>query len=121
MTLSLRLISCSAALLFTVACSSNDSTPTVDATAATVQTVDCTTVTPAMSITTSGLAYSPAAATIAVNGVIKWTLPSTHNVESTTAGFAVDYGATKCLKFTAAGQYTYKCTAHGFTGSVTVQ
>lgn len=121
MTLLRRLPCCAVVVL--AACGSSDSSPLpVDAAVqTTVQTVDCATVSPAMAITTSGMAYLPQTATIAVNGVVKWTMPTSHNVESTTAGLAVDYGATKCLKFTVAGQYTYKCTAHGFTGTLTVQ
>jgi len=108
-------VRCSA-ILFAAACGSSDSTPVaIDAAApATVQAVDCATISPAM-------AYAPQMATISVGGVVKWTMPTSHNVESTTAGLAVDYGATKCLKFTVAGQYAYKCTAHGFTGTLTVQ
>ena len=115
-------VRCSA-ILFATACGSSDSTPVaIDAAApATVQAVDCATISPAMAITTSGMAYAPQMATISVGGVVKWTMPTSHNVESTTAGLAVDYGATKCLKFTVAGQYAYKCTAHGFTGTLTVQ
>jgi len=110
------------ALLLIAACSSSSDPATPDAAAnATVRAVDCATVTPAASITTTGNAYTPNQSTIAVGGVLKWTLPAQHDVASTTAGLVVDFGATKCLQFTAAGTFAYHCSAHGFTGSITVQ
>ena len=40
---------------------------------------------------------------------------------STTGGLAVNFAETKCLMFTAPGTYNFKCSVHGFMGSVTVQ
>jgi plastocyanin len=116
-----RLLSGSALLLIAACSSSNDAATPDAASTATVRAVDCATVTPAASITTTSNAYTPNQSTIAVGGVIKWTLPAPHDVASTTAGLVVDFGATKCLQFTAAGTFAYHCSAHGFTGSVTVQ
>lgn len=102
-----------------------DGSVTHDAPAtATVQTVDCATATVTATVMTSGNAYSPAATTIAVNQVVKFVMPSNHNVApdstgSTDSGLNVDFGATGCLKFTAAGTFKFKCTLHGFSGTVT--
>jgi plastocyanin len=40
---------------------------------------------------------------------------------STTGLFRVDFGATACLKFTAAGSFPFKCEPHQFVGTVVVQ
>ena len=98
--------------------------------AATVQTVDCATVTPAGTVTTIGgsgigASYSPMATTITANGVVKFVMPATHNVipdtsTTTDTGLHVDFNATTCLKFTATGTFGFKCQPHNFKGSVTV-
>lgn len=103
-----------------------DASGTPDAAAtATVTAVDCSTVTPAGTVTTAGFAFSPAATTVAQNGVVKFTMPSEHNVvpdssTNTDPGLTVDFNETKCLKFTAKGTFGFKCLPHGFKGSVTV-
>lgn len=103
-----------------------DGSVTVDAAPATVTTVDCSTVTPAATVSTADgmFSYSPAATTVAQNGVVKFVMSSTHNVApdttgNTDSGLTVDFGATACLKFTAKGTFKFKCTLHGFSGTVT--
>jgi plastocyanin len=80
--------------------------------------------TPDATITTSGLAYSPAATSITVGQTVQFVMPASHNVSGTGANatsLMVDFGATGCFKFTAAGTFNFKCTMHGFTGSITAQ
>jgi plastocyanin len=75
-------------------------------------------------VATSGFSFSPASTTIAVDGIVKFTMPSSHNVVPATGptddGLRVDFNETKCLKFTKAGTFNFKCQPHGFTGSITV-
>jgi plastocyanin len=76
---------------------------------------------PDATITTNslGTAYTPDTATISVNGTVHFMLPSIHNASST--AFSVPFGGDECLQFVAAGTYSFMCTAHGFTGTITVQ
>ncbi len=51
---------------------------------------------------------------------------SEHNVVPNTtgmtdAGLMVNLNETKCLMFTKAGTFNFKCGIHGFEGAVTVQ
>ena len=102
-----------------------------------VTVVDCSTVTPAATVTAdrNTLIQSPTV-TISVNGVVRWisaSTPRSHRDERerrpTTADGKFDQplntnGSSVCLKFTAAGTYNYYCTFHyamGMTGVVTVQ
>jgi plastocyanin len=73
-------------------------------------------------------AYMPMTQTVPVNAVVKFTMNAAHNVAPNTAagattdpGLTVDFGQTKCLKFTTAGTFSFFCSAHGFTGTITVQ
>lgn len=99
------------------ACGSSSSTK--DA-ASVAKMVTCP-ATPDATITTNatGTAYMPSTATIPVNGTVHFMLPSIHNASS--SAFQVPFGGDECLQFTAAGTYSFMCTAHGFTGSITVQ
>jgi plastocyanin len=102
----------------------------------TVMTVSCTGVTPVATVTTpnDGLAYSSSPAgtsstnsAIHVNDVVSFMPGANHPVGPDTSAGMTDNGlvapaqATTCLKFTAVGTFHYKCTVHGFTGTVTVQ
>src|SRR5690242_5440152 len=90
---------------------------------ATIQTVSCTGITPAATVTTNalGTAYMNPATTISQGQVVEFMMPAAHNVTSATSGLAVDFGQTKCLMFTAPGTYSFKCSVHLFTGTITVQ
>ena len=72
----------------------------------------------------SATTYMPASTTVAVGQIVKFDLPNAHNVAPNTAadddGLSVGFGQTKCLKFTAAGTYKFKCTPHGFVGTIVV-
>jgi len=73
---------------------------------------------------TTGAAYMPPATTIVQGQVVKFVMASDHDVAPDTSsddpGLSVGFGQTKCLRFTTPGTYKFKCTAHGFTGTVTV-
>ena len=69
--------------------------------------------------------FSPSAVTVAVDGIVQFTMPGSHSVvpdnsKSTDAGLLVDFNETKCLKFTRAGTFNFKCKPHGFAGAITV-
>jgi plastocyanin len=103
-----------------------DDAPSTD----TVHVVDCTAQTADATVTSSNSVfnYDPMTVTIPVNGVVEFDLAnaSTHpvgpdNSTNTDQGIFAQGGKTTCLQFTAAGTFGYRCTVHGFKGSVTVQ
>lgn len=91
-----------------------------------VVTVTCPGNEAATITTTNGVnAYSPDAVTVDVNDVVKFVMASSHNViptgTQTDPGLRVGFGETKCLQFTTAGTFTFKCQPHPFSGTITVQ
>ena len=92
-----------------------------------VQAVTCPATVDATVTTESAVdAYMPMTTTVPVNGIVKFEMVGAHNVApntltTTDPGLAVNFGETKCLKFTAAGTFGFFCTPHGFTGTITVQ
>jgi plastocyanin len=92
-----------------------------------VQAVTCpATVDATVTTSTTADEYAPKATTVAVNAVVKFVMPGSHNVipdnsTSTDAALVVNFSETKCFKFTAAGTYGFLCAPHGFKGTVTVQ
>lgn len=95
--------------------------------AATVVTVTCP-ATPAKSITASNSndqTYMPSSVSITVGQVVKFTMPSSHDVEPNPTmsdpGLRVDFSETKCLSFTRPGTFGFHCGPHQFTGTVVVQ
>ena len=73
----------------------------------------------------TSFAYMPQATTITQGQVVQFVLSSDHDVApntqvNTDPGLRVNFGQTKCLRFTATGTFGYKCTPHGFVGTVTV-
>jgi plastocyanin len=103
-----------------------DAAPDAPPAPAAVVAVPCP-ATPAGSITATNNrdAYVPDSVTITVNQVVKFTMPSDHNVtpDSTMSdpGLRVDYSETKCLMFTRTGTFGFHCVPHLFTGTVIVQ
>ena len=108
-----------------------DAPPGADAPPATsrVMEVTCPATVAATVVTTGGSSssavFSPAAVTISVNDIVKFTMPSSHSVvpdaPTTDDGLKVGFSSTKCLKFTAADTYHYRCSPHtGIKGTVTV-
>lgn len=122
-------ISLALAFVVVAACGGGGSTPSIDAPASggnKVTTVDCATNAPTATVATQNFMFTPAATTIAVGQVVKFQLESVHDVvpdtsTTTDPGLAVGFGATACLKFTAAGTFGFKCQPHGFKGTITVQ
>lgn len=70
--------------------------------------------------------YMPISTTISVGGIVKFMMPSMHDVapnplRTTDSGLVVDYGKTACLEFSKAGTFSFRCVAHGFVGTIVVQ
>src|SRR5689334_1783816 len=97
-----------------------------DAAPATVLGVTCP-ATPAATVTTDNatFSYAPASVTITQGQVVKFTMSSFHNVAPAAAmsdaGLSVGFGMEKCLMFTKAGTFKFKCDPHAFVGTVVVQ
>jgi plastocyanin len=94
--------------------------------AATVVAVTCPTDPVPPTITTGSNVFTPDNVTIAQDEIVKFVMPSIHNVVPDTTlptdpGLRVDFNETKCLQFTALGTFNFKCQPHGFKGHVTVQ
>jgi plastocyanin len=93
--------------------------------AATVKEVACAGGEMEVTTDNASFVYSPAATTITQGQAVKFTMSSTHDVAPVTnaqsdPGLRVGFGQSKCLMFTATGTFKFKCTPHGFTGTVTV-
>ena len=112
------------ALVALAACG-GDSSHQADAPASSnsVVTVDCGSVTPTATVTTSGSAYSPMTTMISQGQVVKFVMVSGsgHNVTSTTPNLADDFSTTDCKMFTMPGTFAFHCSVHGFMGSIVVQ
>lgn len=104
-----------------------DATPVPDAEPAEVEVVDCLTVTPDATITTSAGAYIPVNTTIILGQVIRFD-PSgfAHDMDAGTPAaplpdlFDTPVGQVVCLRFNDSGNYPFFCSVHDFTGSVLV-
>lgn len=105
--------------------------PPVDAATATVMAVTCPNTPDASVMAINGAVgtrrFDPDEVTIPVNGVVRFTMTSSHNViprmgVTSDPGLTVGFGETKCLQFTVAGTFHYRCAPHAeMIGSVTVQ
>jgi plastocyanin len=98
-----------------------------DAAVATVMAVTCPSgAVPTITTVDNVNAYMPSSVTITVGQIVKFMMSSSHNVVPdppmpTDAGLMVGLGETKCLKFTKAGTFWFKCMPHGFEGTAIVQ
>lgn len=92
-----------------------------DAPAAIATEVACAGATITATVTAPGFAYSPNAVSIMRGQTVRFEMPGSHDVNSGGKGFDVGFGATKCFTFSVAGAYTFKCTPHQFSGTITVQ
>jgi len=99
----------------------------VDGAASSVMVVDPCPGTPDATVMTddSTFSYSPGATTITQGQVVKFLTSATHDVKPNTAvntdtGLNVGFNQTKCLRFTATGTFGFRCSFHGFVGTVTV-
>ena len=101
-----------------------DSAASADAPPSTIETITPCAGESATVMTTGAFSYMPAATTITAGQIVKFVMDPSHDVAPKTAaddkGLRVGFGATKCLKFTTAGTFNFKCTPHGFAGSITV-
>lgn len=94
--------------------------------AAAVEVVACAGVTPAATITTAGLAFSPAAVTIDAGDVLRFNPSGPHNMTAgapgaSTGEFETATNVETCLRFNVAGSYPFYCSVHpAMTGIVTV-
>jgi plastocyanin len=107
----------------------------------TVKTVACSGATLAATVTDSGdgfggsYACAPAGSAsnnceISVNGIVEFNLSANGALDHpvgpdpssgmTDSGLVAPDDKITCLQFTAAGDYHYQCTVHGFKGTVTV-
>jgi plastocyanin len=115
-----------ALISFAAACGGDDGmTAMPDAPpAATIARVDPCPGTPdATVITTVANMYMPMATTITQGQVVKFTMNAAHDVAPNSAastGLVVPLGGDRCYRFTSPGAYSFKCTPHGFTGTITV-
>lgn len=109
------------------ACGGDDGgteTPPDSPPAASIAQVDpCPGTVDATVITTGANMYMPVATTITQGKVVKFEMNSAHDVApngATSTGLVVPLGGTRCYRFTTPGTYSFKCTPHGFTGTITV-
>jgi plastocyanin len=122
----MRLILASFLLASVVACGGGgddgaDDAPDAVPIPQTVSMVTCPDST--VDITASLTTYMPPSFTTTVGGIVHFNLAGGHDVVSTTAGqnFSLPLSANACLQFDAAGTFTFRCTPHGFNGTVIVQ
>jgi plastocyanin len=117
-------------LVVLAACGGSDPAPAPDAPPsgpAVVEVTPCTgetaTITANPADTTT--MYDPPNTTITAGQIVKFVMPAAHNVTPhpsmpSDPGLRVNFGQTKCLRFTEPGTFTFFCTPHGFRGTVTV-
>lgn len=72
-------------------------------------------------ILTQGFAYSPASTTVALNTVVKFTMPLDHNALSNDALFTADFNTDTCVRFESLGTFRFHCVPHAFIGTVVVE
>jgi plastocyanin len=84
----------------------------------------CPATTDATVLTMAGNNYMPKDTTITQGQVVKFDMNANHDVAPSVAPtdstLRVPLGGTKCFRFTAAGTFNFKCTPHGFVGSIIV-
>ena len=96
----------------------------VDATPSSVTISACTGLTPAATITTTGIAFTNPDPTIAVGDVVRFAPGTGHNMvaddDSWSSGAT---GVESCGTFNEAGAFPYHCVVHpvAMTGTITVQ
>lgn len=92
-----------------------------DAVPSTVMEVSCIGVTPAATIGTSGLAFSPTTATLTAGDILQFTPGGPHNMTADDGSFATTTGQQACLQFTAPGSFGFHCSVHpSMEGTITV-
>jgi len=106
-------------------CGGGGDPPAVDSPVSnpTIVRVDPCPATPDASFMTLSSRFEPTSATITQGQVVQFISESTHPIGptgGTEATLTVPEGATRCFQFTAPGTYMFKCTVHGFVGTLTV-
>ena len=79
--------------------------------------------TPDATFMTMATSFNPSTATITQGQVAKFVSTATHPIAAlagTDATLNVAEGGTKCFRFTMAGMFKFKCTVHGYVGTLTV-
>ena len=89
-----------------------------------VNTVTCP-ATPNAEIGVTSGAFVQPQTTITQNQIIRFTMDQFHTAKpaltgTTDPGISVNQSQVKCLQFTATGTFNFRCSIHGFTGSVIV-
>lgn len=103
-----------------------DAAIAIDAPASTVTEVTPCPATADALVTTrdDAYVYMPATTTITAGQVVRFETSLYHDVAPlppmTEAALTVGFGASRCLRFTAPGTFRFKCTPHGFSGTITV-
>jgi plastocyanin len=105
-----------------------------DAEPSSVVEVNCTGATIEVTVTAPGFAFAFTPSdggaadqhTIAVNDIVRFQMPASHNAFSGAANapdglFATNFNQTKCYQFTEAGSFPFHCTPHDFVGTLIVQ
>ncbi|MEZ4369099.1 MAG: hypothetical protein R2939_22870 [Kofleriaceae bacterium] len=121
MTRSLALLTMLAACGSDPAPGGADAAPAADAApVAAAEEINC----PATVAADVGVAagqYDPSAVTVAPGEVVRFTTSVEHSARAVDATlFDIPFGVTACVRFNQVGTYGFYCTAHGFTGTVTV-
>jgi len=104
----------------------SDASQNSDAQTATVMEVTCVGGEQPIMTMNQVNAYMPASLTISVGQAVQFINSSNHNVTPAATmsdpGLSVGFGGMKCLKFTKAGTFRFKCAVagHNFSGMVTV-
>lgn len=104
-----------------------DAAVTIDAapTSTLVEVNPCpTTADATVNTTDTANSYMPMLTTITQGQVVKFSTSLNHDVSPlppmTDSMLVVGFNKTKCFRFTAPGTFKFKCTPHGFTGTITV-
>lgn len=111
-----------------------DATPSPDAEPSSVMEVNCAGATIAVTVTAPGFnyAFTPddgGAAdeyTIAVDDIVRFTMPGSHDAASGPANapdglFYTNFAETKCFQFTEAGSFPFHCMPHDFAATLIVE
>ena len=75
-------------------------------------------------VTTPGNRYEPSTVSATQGQVVRFMVSSNHDVvpqPGTDPNLVVPLGGDRCYRFTMPGTFSFKCSPHGFTGTITVQ
>jgi plastocyanin len=87
-----------------------------------VTEVSCSGGTIAVTVTTPGNRFDPMSSTIQRGQIVRFDPAAGHDVASDSGGlFDVGFGGEGCFRFDDAGSFGFRCTPHGFRGTIVVQ